>query len=260
MANRPDLRTLTSKDGETIAYRMREGKATAKSAKAGDPGFFSLTGMKSDMDGLKAIETDRFAKARGLAAVRFDYFGHGASSGSFEEGTISRWLEDALQVFDELTDGPQILVGSSMGGWLALLLALQRPDRIKGLVLIAPAPDFTSEMSANLPAEAKALFDQGKPWPRPSAYGDEPYLISKGLLADGAKHVLLDGPIEIEQPVRILHGMKDDDVAWERSLELVDRLASQDVSLKLIKHGDHRLSDEAGLRALNEALKDILDY
>lgn len=259
MANRPDLRTLTAKDAETIAYRVREGKATAKSSKAGSPGFFSLTGMKSEMDGLKAIETDRFAKARGLGAVRFDYYGHGASSGAFEEGTVTRWLADTLLVFDEVTSGPQIVVGSSLGGWLALLLALQRADRVKGLVLIAPAPDFTEEMLTNLPQEAKALFDEGKPWPRPSDYDDEPTLISKGLLQDGTRHLLLDGPIEIAQPVRILHGMKDADVRWERSLKLVDRLESPDVSLRLIKNGDHRLSDDAGLRALDEALKDLLD-
>lgn len=258
MANIPDLKTLTTKDGQTIAYRERQGKISAKASRAGDPGFFSLTGLKSAMDGLKAIETDRFAKARGLGAIRFDYFGHGASSGAFEDGTISRWLADALFVFDELTRGPQILVGSSMGGWLALLMALARPDRVKGLVLISPAPDFTETMLADLPDEAKELFAEGKPWPRPSTYDDEPYMISKGLLADGANHLLLGGPIEIEQPVRILHGMKDADVPWERSLQLVDQLTSPDVSLKLVKHGDHRLSDAAGLRALDEALKDIL--
>lgn len=258
MANIPDLKTLTTKDGQTIAYRERQGKISAKASRAGDPGFFSLTGLKSAMDGLKAIETDRFAKARGLGAIRFDYFGHGASSGVFEDGTISRWLADALFVFDELTSSPQILVGSSMGGWLALLMALARPDRVKGLVLISPAPDFTEVMRANLPDEAKKLLDAGKPWPRPSAYDDEPYMISKALLEDGANHLLLEGPIEIEQPVRILHGMKDADVPWERSLQLVDQLTSPDVSLKLVKHGDHRLSDEAGLRALDEALKDIL--
>jgi pimeloyl-ACP methyl ester carboxylesterase len=259
MANRPDLRTLTTKDGESIAYRSREGKASAKSTKAGNPGLFSLTGLMSEMDGNKAIETDRFAKARGLSAVRFDYFGHGASSGAFEAGTISRWLADTCQVFDDVTRGPQIVVGSSLGGWLALLLALARPERVKGLVLIAPSPDFTKGMLETLPAEAKALFDEGKPWPRPSEYGDEPYLISKELLEDGANHLLLGGPIDIPQPVRILHGMNDRDVPWERSLDLVDKLGGSDVSLKLIKSGDHRLSDEAGLRALSDALREILD-
>ena len=258
MANRPDLKTLVSRDGETIAYRMREGKTSAKAARAGSPGFLSLTGLKSDMDGLKAIETDRFAKARGLGAVRFDYYGHGASSGTFEEGSISRWLDNALQVFDEVTKGPQILVGSSMGGWLALLVALARSERVKGLVLIAPAPDFTEVMKAGLPDEARALHDAGKPWPRPSAYDDEPYLITRDLLEDGKKHLLLQAPIALRQPVRILHGLKDDEVAPQRSLTLVDRLAGDDVSLTFLKDGDHRLSDKAGLKALDEALASIL--
>lgn len=259
MANIPDLKKLTSKDGETIAYRAREGKTSAKSAKAGNPGFFSLTGMKSAMDGNKAVATDRFAQARGLGAVRFDYFGHGASSGAFEDGTITRWLANALEVFDDVTKGPQIVVGSSLGGWLALHLALARPERVKGLVLIAPASDFTEVMLENLPAEAQALFAESKPWPRPSDYDDEPYLISKALLEDGKKHLLLEGTIDIQHPVRILHGMKDADVPWARSLQLVEALGGDDVSLKLIKHGDHRLSNAAGLTALSEALKDILD-
>lgn len=259
MANIPDLKKLTSKDGETIAYRAREGKASAKAMKSGNPGFFFLTGLKSDMHGQKAVALDRFAQARGLGAVRFDYFGHGASSGKFEDGTISRWLANTLEVFDDVTRGPQIVVGSSLGGWLALLLALARPDRVKGLILIAPSPDFTEIMLEDLPPEAEALFAEGKPWPRPSDYDDEPYLISKALLEDGKKHLLLDGTIDIQQPVRILHGMEDADVPWARSLQLVEALGGNDVTLKLIKHGDHRLSDAAGLTALTEALKDILD-
>lgn len=258
MANIPDFKRLTSKDGETIAYRIREGKTSAKAARAGNPGFFSLTGLKSGMDGLKAIETDRFAKARGLGAVRFDYFGHGASSGAFEEGTISRWLDNALQVFDDVTQGPQILVGSSMGGWIALLMALARPARVKGLVLIAPAPDFTEVMKAGLSDDAKALLDAGKPWPRPSVYDDGPYMITRGLLEDGEKHLLLQGPIDIQKPIRILHGMRDEDVDPRQSLTLVDRLVGSDVTLTYLKDGDHRLSDEAGLKALVQALESIL--
>jgi pimeloyl-ACP methyl ester carboxylesterase len=258
MANIPERRTLTLEDGQTIAYRVREGKGSAKSSRSGNPGVFSLVGMKSEMDGQKAIEADRFAKARGLGSVRFDYFGHGASSGEFEKGTISRWLADTLAVFDEVAKGPQIVVGASLGGWLALLLTLARPERVKGLVLIAPAPDFTALLLEDLPEEAKALFDEGKPWPKPSIYSTDPYPISKALLEDGQNHLLLKDRIEIVHPVRILHGMEDSDVPWERSLTLIDQLASNDVALKLVKDGDHRLSDERGLRTLEEALRDIL--
>jgi len=240
---------LERPDGHTIAYLKRAANATG-------PTILWLSGFKSDMTGTKAAALDAWAARTGRGYTRFDYFGHGASSGTFREGTVSRWADDALAVVDQIARGPQILVGSSMGAWIALLVALARPDRVSGLVLIAPAPDFTEELIwAELSLDARKQIETNGEWMRPSAYDLDPYPIMRELIEDGRKHLLLGRPIPIRAPVHILHGMADADVPWTHALRLVDRLESQDVTLEVVKHADHRLSTPTDLRRLEAAIE-----
>jgi pimeloyl-ACP methyl ester carboxylesterase len=229
-----------------IAVRVREGD-THHAA----PGLFWMGGFKSDMTGTKAEALDRWAAAQNRAFVRYDYSGHGESGGDFADGTIGHWLEDSLAVFDAFCRGPQIVVGSSMGGWLALLLARElrarnpeaRTAEIAGMVLVAPAPDFTEAlMWAQFPPAIKQEIMEKGFWMRPSAYGEAPYPITRNLIEDGRRHLLLGGLIETGCPVRILQGVKDEDVPWQHATALVSCLAQDDVVLTLIKDGDHRLS------------------
>lgn len=219
------------------------------------PGAIFLGGFKSDMTGTKATALEAAARAAGRAFLRFDYAGHGASSGAFEDGTISRWRDDALAMLDHQSAGPQILVGSSMGGWIALLAALARPERVAGLVLVAPAPDFTERLMWQVFPDAvrREILDTGR-HEQPGVYDDAPYVITRALIEDGRRHLLLDRPIAVACPVRILHGQRDADVPWQLSLELTERLASADVVLSLAKSGDHRLSAPADLDRLAAAL------
>lgn len=211
-----------------------------------------LGGFHSDMEGGKALAVDAAAQAAGRAFVRFDYFGHGQSEGAFAAGTVSTWRDDALAVIDDLTDGPQILVGSSMGGWIALLCALARPERVAGLVLIAPAPDFTERLMWDGFSDAvrAEILETGQ-WMRPSEYDPDGYPITKALIEDGRQHRVLDKPIiPVTAPVRILQGMDDADVPWRHALETAEKLASDDVALTLVKGGDHRLSTDPDLARL----------
>ncbi len=217
-----------------------------------------LTGFMSDMAGSKALALDALCRARGHAFVRFDYRGHGESEGAFENGDIATWFADALDVFDRLTEGPQILVGSSMGGWIMLLLARARADRIKGLVGIAAAPDFTERLKADMtPQHRTELAETGK-IVVPSAYGDD-YVFTRGLLEAGHAHRLLEGKIAFDGPVRLLHGMADTAVPWDISLRIQDVLTSPDVETTLIKTGDHRLSEPADLARLTRVIEGLLD-
>lgn len=197
------------------------------------------------MEGTKAIALDDWAGEKGRACVRFDYSGHGISEGAFIDGTISRWLEESLAVFAQFCNGPQIVVGSSMGGWLALLLTRELKKRgiaLAGLVLIAPAPDFTEAlMWKNFSPEVKAQIERDGVWLRPSAYGD-PYPITRALIEDGRKHLLLGASIDVGCPVRILQGAQDADVPWQHAFDLAHRLPADDVVLTMIQDGDHRLS------------------
>ncbi len=219
-----------------IAVRARSGAA---------PGLFWLSGFNSDMEGTKAIALDDWAGEKDRACVRFDYSGHGISEGAFIDGTISRWLEESLAVFAQFCNGPQIVVGSSMGGWLALLLTRELKKRgiaLAGLVLIAPAPDFTEAlMWKNFSPEVKAQIERDGVWLRPSAYGD-PYPITRALIEDGRKHLLLGASIDVGCPVRILQGAQDADVPWQHAFDLAHRLPADDVVLTMIQDGDHRLS------------------
>jgi len=243
-------------DARALAIRRREGRM---------PGLFWMGGFKSDMKGTKAVALDRWAIQENRAIVRFDYSGHGESGGRFEDGTISRWLEDSLAVFDAFCRGPQIVVGSSMGGWLALLLARELRRRGKpfaaslaGLVLIAPAVDFTEElMWKRFPPEVKRQLEEHGIWERPSEYGEGPYIITRGLIEDGRRHLLLGGLIETGCPVRILQGVQDPDVPWRHAVELVSHLAQDDVVLTLVKDGDHRLSRPEDIERLIRAVAEL---
>jgi pimeloyl-ACP methyl ester carboxylesterase len=243
-----------------LAYRRRFASGGGpKGQSGGAPGIVFLGGFKSDMTGTKASRLDEICHAQGLGFLRFDYSGHGESSGDFLDGTISRWFADALAAFDRLTEGPQILVGSSMGGWIMLLLALARPERIEGLIGVAPAPDFTEELIWRTLSEherAKLLRD-GK-LEQPSDYSPEPYVITRALIEDGRKNLLLGGAIPIAAPVRLLHGLNDRDVPHEISLRLQARLAAQDVVVELIKDGDHRLSRPQDLARLGAAVAELV--
>jgi pimeloyl-ACP methyl ester carboxylesterase len=226
-------------------------RAIAVRALAGaSPGLFWLGGYKSDMKGTKAQALADWAAGRGRACVRFDYSGHGESEGAFTDGTIGRWLAESLAVFDACCRGPQVLVGSSMGGWLALLLVRALRDRrvpgsasISGLVLIAPAIDFTEElMWKRFTPEIKRELETKGVWERPSQYSLEPYLVTRQLIEDGRNHLLLGDMIETGCPVRILQGVMDPDVPWQHAKALIARFACDDVVLTLVKDGDHRLS------------------
>jgi pimeloyl-ACP methyl ester carboxylesterase len=222
------------------------------------PTIVFLPGFRSDMTGDKATSLAAFAAERGLGMLRFDYSGHGASEGLFTDGTIGEWASDALTVIDRLTAGPLILVGSSMGGWIALLTALARRDRVVGLVGIAAAPDFTQRLmwDAMAPAERATLQRDGI-LHVPSQYGD-PTPITLKLIEDGARHHVLTGPIDLHCPIRLLHGQADPDVPWELALTIARQVASTDVEVILVKDGDHRLSRPADLALLTRTVAALL--
>lgn len=249
--------------GGYLAYHRRNLAANDREAdgintRATPPGIIFLGGFASDMTGTKAMALDAYCAATGRAYVRFDYRGHGQSSGKFTEGTIGAWRDDVLSVIDQLTEGPQILVGSSMGGWLMLLGALARPDRIHALVGLAAAPDFTEElmwqtMDAGM---QQRLMTDGR-IEEPSAYSDDPYVITRDLIEDGRKHLLLGSAIHIDRPVRLIHGQADEDVPFSVSLRLADRLVSRDVVVNLVKDGDHRLSRQQDIERLMLAIEEV---
>ena len=236
-------------DGNTVAYHRTAG---------GAPAVVFCGGLMSDMTGTKAMALEAFCRARGQAFVRFDYLGHGASSGRFEDGTIGRWAEDAVAVIDALTEGPVVLVGSSMGGWIMVLAALARRERVRALVGVAAAPDFTRRMAAHgLTADQRARLARDGHIEVPSDYGEQPYVITRALIDDGETRCLLDRAIGLDCPVRLLHGVNDATVPWQASLRLMDALASADVTLTLVKNGDHRLSGPADLERLCAAVAEV---
>jgi pimeloyl-ACP methyl ester carboxylesterase len=237
-----------------IAFRRRAP------VREGLPGVVWLCGFKSDMESTKASVLDRHCAERGQALLRFDYSGHGASGGRFEEGTVSRWLEESLAAIRAETTGRQILVGSSMGGYLALLAARAlaaagETARLAGMLLIAPAVDFTEALMWARASEAdrRTLAENGF-WEVPSAYSQEPYRISRDLIDDGRNHVLLGQTVRSFCPVRILQGMRDEDVPYRHALTLIEHMAGDPVTLSLIKDGDHRLSRPQDLALLLEAI------
>jgi pimeloyl-ACP methyl ester carboxylesterase len=235
--------------GERLAWRREPGAG---------PTVVWLGGFRSDMTGTKAEALADWARASGRDYLRFDYFGHGASSGDFAQGTIGRWREDALSVIDALTEGPLVLVGSSMGGWIACLAALARPERVKALVLVAPAPDFTDKlMEPELDDDARQALALEGAWTRRSDYDPAGYPITRELLEEGRRWSILPGPVPITAPVRILQGEADADVPWRHALALHQALASPDCVFTLVKAGDHRLSTPADLARLTAAVEAV---
>jgi pimeloyl-ACP methyl ester carboxylesterase len=238
-----------------IAVRARSGAA---------PGLFWLGGFNSDMKGTNAQAIDEWAAAHGRACLRFDYSGHGESGGKFEDGTIGRWLEESLAVFEQFCDGPQVVIGSSMGGWIALLLASEvakrpRDASLAGLVLIAPAPDFTEElMWKGFSPEIRKEIETTGVWLRPSQYADgTPYPITRALIEEGRNHLLLGGSIDVRCPVRILQGAQDPDVPWQHAFALAHRLPAEDVVLTMIQDGDHRLSRPQDIARIMAAVAEM---
>lgn len=251
----PDFINVGADAGRRIAVRARDGAA---------PGLFWLGGFKSDMKGTKAQALDEWAAENRRACVRFDYSGHGESGGAFADGTIGQWLEDSLAVFETCCEGPQVAIGSSMGGWMALLLARALAKRkgasratLAGLVLIAPAPDFTEElMWKNFSPEIRDEIETKGVWHRPSEYGD-PYPITRNLIEEGRNHLLLGGAINVGCPVRILQGAQDPDVPWQHAFALTHCLPSDDVVLTLIQDGDHRLSRPQDIARMLAAVDEL---
>jgi len=236
-------------DGRRIAYRLRE-------AKAGGPTVLFLPGYASDMEGAKAEAIDAFCGARGLGCLRLDYSGTGSSGGDFADGTLTRWLEEVLGAVDLLTEGPLILAGSSMGGWLALHAALRRPDRIKALLGIAAAPDFTDW---GYTAEQKEILKRDGKLERPNPYGPEPGVTWLGFWQSGAEHRLLNNVIDLTIPIRLVHGELDAEVGLGVALQLLRELRSSDVQLRLIKGAGHRLSEPHEIHAILVELHGLVE-
>jgi pimeloyl-ACP methyl ester carboxylesterase len=241
---------LSTPEGESIAYHHRDGQS---------PGVLFCPGFNSDMQGNKALALEAWCGEHNRQFTRFDYYGHGESSGRVEEGTVGRWRDDTLAVLEQVTRGPQLIVGSSMGGWMMLLAALAVPERVAGLIGLAAAPDFTRTL-------AERLIDMGEGArlqrigyvDLPSDYDDgRPYRISRRLLEEGDRHLLLDSDIPISLPVRLIHGQCDTDIPWQHALRIAARLASDDVEVHLIKTGDHRLSSAQDLRRLLATVADL---
>src|SRR5437870_941130 len=256
-------------DQEPTFIEVGEGSSLrriAVRARAGSgPGLFWLGGFNSDMRGTKALALDAWAAEHGRACIRFDYSGHGESGGAFIDGTIGRWLEEGVAVFEQFCRGPQVVIGSSMGGWMALLLARAIANRegagaaLAGLVLIAPAPDFTEQLMWNaFSDEVREEIRTKGVWMRPSEYDDgTPYPITRALIEEGRNHLLLGSAIEVGCPVRILQGAQDPDVPWQHAFALAHRLPAEDVVLTMIQDGDHRLSRPQDIARIMAAVAEM---
>ena len=245
-----DQGKFNRKDAPTLAFHLTPGRM---------PTVVFLTGFRSDMTGAKALHLEQHCAGQGRAFLRFDYRGHGASGGRFEDGCVGDWRDDALAMLDEAVPGPVVLVGSSMGGWIMLLMARARPEQIRGLVGLASAPDFTRDLiDARLTPDDRARLARDGMLLAPSAYG-EPLAITGRLLQDGERHLLLDRPIPIRCPIHLLHGQMDPDVPWQTSLRLAACLESTAVTVELIKDGDHRLSRDEDLRRIAAAVDRVLE-
>jgi pimeloyl-ACP methyl ester carboxylesterase len=247
-----DVQKLSLPSGDYIAYHQLKGKPN-------QPGIIFLGGFMSDMTGTKATALEEFCREQNYSFIRFDYMGHGQSSKQFTDGTIGLWKENALAILDQLTTGPQILVGSSMGGWLMLLVALSRPERIHALIGIASAPDFTETLIWETMKESqqKQLMETGL-FDLSSDYNDRPYPITKALIEEGRNHLLLHNPIPIHVPVRLFHGQLDHDVPAFVSQALHEKLLSSNKEFTLIEQGDHRLSSPSHLKLFFTALRSLL--
>ncbi|WP_262693349.1 alpha/beta fold hydrolase [Kordiimonas aquimaris] len=241
-----------STHGTRIAYHKTEGAG---------PGVVFLGGFMSDMEGSKALTLEAYCRQMGRSFLRFDYMGHGQSSGVFADGTIGLWTQDALAVLDALTQGPQILVGSSMGGWVSLLAAKARRSRVKALVGIAAAPDFTTRHWEELSAEDRQTISRTGRLEVYSEYGPDPYIFTRDLFDDGWKNRVNHGPIHLDIPVRLIQGTEDPDVPWQTAISIAANLTGNDTEVILVPGGDHRLSRDVDLkrlvRVVDELARDI---
>jgi len=241
---------LDTPEARRIAYNYTPGTA---------PGVVFLGGLKSDMEGTKALALEDWARAQGRAFLRFDYSGHGVSGGAFDEGAIGDWYEDARDVIMALTEGPQILVGSSMGGWISLLMAREHPEKIAGLVTIAAAPDFTEDgYWASFDQETRHKLESQGSIEVPSDYGD-PYVITRRLINEGRTRLVLRSPLALPFPTRFLQGTEDDAVSTKTALRLLDHAKGDDMRLTLVKGADHRFSTPECLALITTALAEVLD-
>jgi len=235
--------------GRRLAYAKTEGTG---------PTVVFLIGLKSDMEGTKAVHLEDWCTKRGQAMLRFDYSGHGQSSGTFEEGAIGDWHEDTLAIVEAMTDGPLIVVGSSMGGWQSLLLCRALPERVKGLVTIAAAPDFTEDgYWANFTDDQKAALERDGQVELPSDYMD-PYIVTKRMVENGRQHLVLRSPLSLPFPVRCLQGTADEAVSTETALKLLDHADCPDMRLTLVKGADHRFSEPENLAMIEESILDVM--
>lgn len=243
-----DVQFFERSDGEKIAFRRQAGKG---------PGVVWVGGFRSDMEGTKATFLANWAARRGRACLRFDHFAHGRSSGDFRAATVTRWRDDALAVFDALTEGPQIVLGSSMGGWISNLLVRARPERVAGVVWLAPAPDFTEALMWDMmpPAVQREVADKGE-WLYDGPEGTYP--ITRALIESGRRHLVLDKPMSAAFPVRIIHGMADAEVPWKRTLKLIDDIDG-DVQVAFLKNSGHRLSSPSDLKVLERTLDGLIE-
>ncbi|MBV6633216.1 MAG: alpha/beta hydrolase [Alphaproteobacteria bacterium] len=245
---------LSLPDGRKIAYH----RTVAPGAEAGPWAVF-LGGFRSDMTGTKATFFEDECRRAGVSFLRFDYTGHGESSGDFAEGCIGDWTQDAIDAVDHLTEGKLILIGSSMGGWIMLNVALARLDRLAAIMGLASAPDFTEDlMFASMTAEEKEALKRDGRIEQPNDYSDEPYLITNHLIEEGRNHLRLREPMPIDVPIRLVHGMRDTDVPWCLSSKIMDLVSSEDAELLLLKNGDHRLSDPYCLSRLSQVIGPLL--
>jgi len=241
---------LDTAQGRRIAYHKTEGQG---------PVILFLSGLKSDMEGTKAVALEAWARAQGRAFVRFDYSGHGISSGEFAEGCIGDWHEDTLELVDKVIDGPIVAVGSSMGGWQSLLLSRARPQRMAGLVTIAAAPDFTEDgYWQGFTDDQKAALERDGFVSIPSDY-DEDYIITKRLIEDGRDRLVLRSPLVLDFPVRFLQGTEDTAVPTAQAIRLLEHAEGPDMRLTLVKDADHRFSDETCLRLIEKSVQKVLE-
>ena len=246
MHDSPPPSLLRRAGRDTIAYHSTDGKT---------PGVMFLGGFMSDMTGTKAQALEAHCRRTGRACVRFDYSGHGASEGAFRDGTIGQWRDDALAMLDGVARGPQVLVGSSMGGWIMLLAALARPERVAGLVGVAAVPDFTEDLIwSTIDDETRRTLSETGIIERPCDYGEAPYPITMGLIEEGRSNLLLRAPIALACPVHLLQGMEDEDVPWRTALTIAELVESRRVVVELVKDGDHRLSRDQDIARLCAAV------